>query len=103
MHFYPTITEEYFEELTAEKEVRKYKRGRIYERVWQLKSGARNEAWDELVYAYSCVLRLYQTHNRRSMWDKFAKKLLNPTNSSSKNKLNLRNSATHKQGYVNQW
>ena len=103
LHFYPTISEEYFEELTAEKEVRKYKRGRIYERVWQLKSGARNEAWDELIYAYSCVLRLYQTHNRRSMWDKFAKNLLNPTNSSGKNKLNLRNSATPTKGYVNQW
>jgi phage terminase large subunit GpA-like protein len=102
LHFYPTITEEYFEELTAEKEVRKYKAGKVYERVWRLKSGARNEAWDELIYAYSCVLRLYQTHNRRTMWTNLANKLLNPANSNGKNTLKSKNTMP-KQSYVNQW
>jgi len=103
LHFYPTITEDYFEELTAEKEVRKYKAGRIHERVWVKKSGARNEAWDELIYAYSCVLKIYQTHNRRSMWDNYAKKLLNPTNSSDKKTLNSKHASSKQANFVNQW
>ena len=103
LHFYPTITEQYFEELTAEKEVRKYKAGRIYERVWQLKSGARNEAWDELIYAYSCVLKLYQTHNRRSMWDKFANRLLKSNKSDKNNLKDAKVNTSAKRNYVNSW
>ena len=101
LHFFPTITEDYFEELTAEKEVRKYKAGRIAERVWVKKSNQRNEALDELCYCYAMIQRLYQTHNRRSMWDQFAKKLLNAANPSKERTSNMRSKP--KQGYVNQW
>jgi phage terminase large subunit GpA-like protein len=35
------------------------------------KSSARNEALDELVYAYSALHRLYQLYDRRTIWDQF--------------------------------
>ena len=101
LHFFPTITEEYFQELTAEKEVRKYKAGKIYERVWTLKSGARNEAWDELIYSYSCLLRLYQlypVYKRHIMWDKYAKR----QSKEPKKALKSRRNPTRKD-YVNNW
>ena len=105
LHFYPTITEDYFEELTAEKEIRKYKAGRIYDRVWTLKSGRRNEAWDELIYAYSCLLRLYQVfpvYKRRLMWDKYAKRLLNNDDKTTKKGVSSKNTA-NKRSYINSW
>jgi phage terminase large subunit GpA-like protein len=105
LHFYPTITEDYFQELTSEKEVRKYKAGKVYERVWQLKSGARNEAWDELIYAYSCLLRLYQVYpvyKRGLMWDKFAKKLLNNEENTGKKRVSS-NQAANRRSYINNW
>ena len=68
LHFYPTVTNDYFEELTAEREVRKVKNGYEADRVWMKKSGARNEALDEMVYAYGSLQRLYQIYDRRTIW-----------------------------------
>ena len=68
LHFYPTVGTEYFQELTAEKQVMRFKNG-FPERVWVKKSSARNEALDELVYAYAALNRVYQTKDRRTLWD----------------------------------
>jgi len=68
LHFYPTITPDYFEELTAERQVLKYKHG-FQERVWMKKNNARNEALDEMVYAYAAYCRFLQKYDRRTIWD----------------------------------
>jgi phage terminase large subunit GpA-like protein len=44
--------EAYFEQATVEKAITKYKHGRPY-KVWECKDGARNEAWDNIVYNYA--------------------------------------------------
>jgi phage terminase large subunit GpA-like protein len=74
LHFYPTIGTDYFEELTAEKQILRFKNG-YPQRVWVKKSNARNEALDELVYAYSALHRLYQIYDRRTIWDQLERKL----------------------------
>jgi len=48
-HFPAHYTAEYFEQLTSERAVASYHRGYPVKR-WELKPGARNEAWDDLVY-----------------------------------------------------
>ena len=68
LHFYPTVGTEYFQELTAEKQVMRFKNG-FPERIWVKKSSARNEALDELVYAYAALNRVYQIRDRRTLWD----------------------------------
>jgi phage terminase large subunit GpA-like protein len=68
LHFYPTAGSEYFEELTAEKQIMRFKNG-FPERIWVKKSSARNEALDELVYAYAALNRVYQIKDRRTLWD----------------------------------
>lgn len=68
LHFYPTVGKDYFEELTAEKQILKYKNG-FDVRVWVKSSNARNEALDELVYAYAALNRVYQIKDRRTLWD----------------------------------
>ena len=77
IHFYPTITTDYFQELTAERQVLRYKHG-YQERVWVKKSNARNEALDEMVYAYAAFCRFKQRYDRRTIWDQLEKKR-NPT------------------------
>jgi len=73
IHFYPTITTDYFQELTAERQVLRYKHG-YQERVWVKKSNARNEALDEMVYAYAAFCRYRQKYDRRTIWDQLEKK-----------------------------
>jgi phage terminase large subunit GpA-like protein len=68
LHFYPTITTDYFEELTAEKQILRFRNG-FPERIWVKKSQSPNEALDELNYAYAALHRLYQKFDRRSIWD----------------------------------
>jgi len=48
-HFPSHYTEDYFDQLTSERAVATYHRGYPVKR-WELKPGARNEAWDDLVY-----------------------------------------------------
>lgn len=72
LHFYPTVDKDYFEELTAEKQVLRFKNG-FPERIWVKKSSARNEALDELVYAYAALNRVYQIKDRRTLWDQMEK------------------------------
>ena len=73
LHFYPTITPDYFEELTAERQVLKYKHG-FQERVWMKKNNARNESLDEMVYAYAAYCRFLQRYDRRTVWDQLEKR-----------------------------
>jgi len=74
LHFYSTIGTDYFEELTAEKQILRYKQG-YPQRVWVKKSTTPNEALDELVYAYAALHRLYQLYDRRTIWDQLERKL----------------------------
>ena len=73
IHFYPTTKASYFEELTAERQILKYKNG-YQERVWVKKNNQANEALDEMVYAYASFQRLLQKYDRKTIYDQFAKR-----------------------------
>ena len=70
LHFNINADEEYFKQLTAEKQVIRYVKG-FPVREWVKKSSARNEALDTLVYAYAALYRLYQKRDRRTIWDNY--------------------------------
>ena len=65
---------EYFEQLTAEKQALRYVKG-FPVREWVKKQSARNEALDCLVYAYAALHRIYQRHDRRTVWDQMERRL----------------------------
>lgn len=67
-HFHAALEEDYFDQLTAEKQVTKYTRG-FARREWVKKPGARNEALDCEVYAYAALQFLYSRYNRDKIWD----------------------------------
>ena len=78
LHFYPTVAPDYFEELTAEKQILRFRNG-FPERMWVKKSDAPNEALDELNYAYAALHRLYQRYDRRTIWDQLERATTTPT------------------------
>ena len=102
IHFYPTITHDYFEELTAERQVLRYKHG-YQERVWVKKSDARNEALDEMVYAYAAWQRLLQKYDRRTIFDQFERRL-NPSDPQKDSKVRLNQTkSAKKSNFVANW
>ena len=102
IHFYPTITTDYFQELTAERQVLRYKHG-YQERIWVKKSNARNEALDEMVYAYAAFCRFKQRYDRRTIWDQLEKKR-NPEEPKQEVPLRSgRQKAAKKRSFVANW
>jgi phage terminase large subunit GpA-like protein len=73
-HFHAELPRDYFDQLTAEKQITRYVKG-FPVREWVKKSGARNEALDTLVYGYAALQWLYTRFNRRTIWDQFEKSL----------------------------
>lgn len=74
LHFHGELSADFFEQLTAEKQVTRYVKG-FPVREWVKKSGARNEALDCAVYAYAALHWLYSRYNRRTIWDQFERAL----------------------------
>jgi phage terminase large subunit GpA-like protein len=66
MHFPLGLPDEYYQQLTAERLVKKYHRGYV-KHVWEKDAGERNEALDLEVYAYAAAIRAGVT---RAPWDR---------------------------------
>ena len=96
LHFPVETTDEYFKQLTAEKQALKHTRGGFPVREWVKKPNARNEALDTLVYAYAGLNYLYQRRDRRTIWDQYEKRLEEPLKSSNK-------PAKPVKSFVNNW
>ena len=100
LHFPMETTDEYFQQLTAEKQVMKYTRGGFPVREWVKKPNARNEALDTLVYAYAGLQYLYQRRDRRTIWDQLERRLEEP----EKAPLRSKKAAAKTAGsFVNNW
>ncbi len=68
MHFHAGLDEEFFKQLTSEKQITRYLKG-FPIREWIKKAGARNEALDCVVYAYAALQWLYTRYHRLKIWD----------------------------------
>lgn len=66
VHFPLGLPDEFFAQLTAERQVPKYVKGYLRV-VWEKDSGARNEAFDLMVYAYAAAIKAGLT---RVNWDR---------------------------------
>lgn len=78
LHFHMQTTSEYFEQLTAEKQVLRTNRNGFPVREWVLPANKRNEALDCVVYAYAALNLMYQRYDRRTIWDQLEKRLQKP-------------------------
>lgn len=74
-HFPLGLPEDYYAQLTAERQAKKLVNGFV-RRFWTKKDGARNEALDTAVYAYAALHYCYSRHNRASFWGQMTARLV---------------------------
>ena len=99
LNFGQAADEEYFRQLTAERQALRYHRG-FPIREWVKKTGDRNEALDCAVYAYAAMLIFSRKMNRATMWEQLGEQL----DSGNKAKLRLRKSPANAGGnFVSSW
>ena len=72
LHFNASCDEDYFAQLTAEKQQIRSVRG-FQVKDWVKSSGARNEALDCLVYSYAALQLLLRRYDRKTAWEQMAK------------------------------
>ena len=68
-HWHDGTSDQYFSELTAERQAIKYQAGRPI-RYWKKKDGDRNEAFDCEIYAYAALILVQRYHPIATLWDK---------------------------------
>lgn len=73
-HWPAGLPEEYWKQLTAEKQVTRLVNG-FPKRVWIKKDRDRNEALDCEVYAYAALQYVYTRHNRNTIWQQMRAKI----------------------------
>jgi len=100
LHFPMEATEEYFQQLTAEKQVMRYNRNGMPLREWVKKANARNEALDTLVYAFAGLHHMYQRRDRRTIWDQLERRLEEPEKAPLRSK---KAAATTAGSFVSNW
>ncbi len=72
LHFNEGADEDYFQQLTAEKQrIRTVKGYQVKE--WVKTNGVRNEALDCLVYSYAALQLLLRRYDRKTVWDQLSK------------------------------
>jgi phage terminase large subunit GpA-like protein len=76
IHFHAEAGQEYFKQLTAEKQVVRYVKGFAI-REWKKKAGDRNEALDCFVYSYAALHFLYMRFNRSTIFEQFERGVAN--------------------------
>lgn len=72
MHFPVDVPKDFFDQLTAEKQVTRFVKG-FPIKEWTKKAGARNEALDTKVYAYAALQFYMLRFNRKTFWEQMLK------------------------------
>lgn len=73
-HWPEGLPEQYWKQLTAEKQVTKMLNG-FPKRLWVKKDGDANEALDCEVYSYAALQYIYTRHNRATFWQQMRARL----------------------------
>jgi phage terminase large subunit GpA-like protein len=102
LYFGMAADEEYFRQLTSERQALRYHRG-FPIREWVKKAGDRNEALDCVVYAYAAMLLFSRRMNRATMWQQLADQLEHGKKIPLRSKQQPAASATAAPGFVNNW
>ena len=101
LHFHSQTSEDYFKQLTSERQMRRTNKNGVTVYEWTLTPGVRNECLDCACMAYAGLHRLYQTFDRRTIWEQMAKRLLNSEKPQQNKPTRLRKA--QRQNYVSHW
>ena len=101
--FHAQTTEEYFKELTGEYRTQKTNKKGYPVSTYEKKPNQAVEKLDCCVYSYSAYSLLLKTAPKGKFFDIYAKKLLNSSNSSDKNRVLSKHASSKQANFVNQW
>ena len=101
--FHAQTTEEYFKELTGEYRTQKTNKKGYPVSTYEKKPNQAVEKLDCCVYSYSAYQLLTKTAPKGKFFDIYAKKLLNSSNSSDKNRVLSKHTSSKQANFVNQW
>jgi phage terminase large subunit GpA-like protein len=76
IHFHAEAGQEYFKQITSERQVVRYVKGFAI-REWKKRPGDRNEALDCFVYSYAALHFLYMRFNRNTIFEQFERSIGN--------------------------
>ena len=102
LHFGMAADQEYFRQLTSERQALRYHRG-FPIREWVKKAGDRNEALDCVVYAYAAMLLFSRRMNRATMWQQLADQLEHGKKTPLRSKQQPAAHAAAGPGFVSNW
>ena len=73
VHFHESTSEEFFKQITAERQILKTNKSGFQTPQWVKKAGVRNEALDTWVYSYAAMCLYISKFNRNTVWGKTRK------------------------------
>ena len=74
IHFHADTSEEYFKQLTAERQILKTNRAGFQVPQWVLPNNVRNECLDCFVYSYAAMRLYISPYNRNTVWQQLENK-----------------------------
>ena len=101
VHFHASTTEEYFKQITAERQILKTNRSGFQMPQWVKKAGVRNECLDTWVYSYAAMCLYISKFNRNTVWEQLENKINKPDDVVKQKKGTIRTS--RKNDFVTNW
>ena len=101
VHFHASTTEEYFKQITAERQILKTNRSGFQMPQWVKKAGVRNECLDTWVYSYAAMCLYISKFNRNTVWEQLENEINKPDDVVKQKKGTIRTS--RKNDFVTNW
>ena len=102
IHFHATTGEEYFKQITSERQQLKTNRAGFQVTMWVKKPNQRNEALDCWVYSYAAMVLYISKYPRNKVWKLLEQKLINKGNVQQRKNATMVDNRNN-QNYVNSW
>ena len=101
IHFHASTSEEYFKQITAERQILKTSKTGFQVPVWVKKATTRNECLDTWVYSYAAMCFYISRFNRNTVWEQLEKQFNEPSNVDKPKRATIRTKS--KKDFVNFW
>ena len=101
IHFHSSTSEDYFKQITAERQILKTNKSGFQVPQWVKKGSVRNEALDTWVYSYAAMCLYISKFNRNTVWKQLENKLNKGDNVVKTKRATIR--TTTKTDFVNNW
>ena len=101
IHFHANTSEEYFKQITAERQILKTNKAGFQVPQWVKKATTRNECLDTWVYSYAAMCFYISKFNRNTVWQQLENKLNEVNNVVKPKRATIKRTSTN--NFVNNW